>query len=156
MNMKYQAILVGACLCLGGCIIDTTGDTSDTSNVGGDGGTAGAGVGGAGGTGGAIGGGGSGMGGDGGTAGGGGSAGCVSCAEFITDGLNPDMLPTCDGTSTDLYDALADCTCNGACTDLCTDNICAGDAATQECLDCIQDTAAGCGAEFNECANDAG
>lgn len=150
MNMKYLVILVGACLGLAagtGCVVVNDGTGGTGGGVGASGGTGGTG-GGTGGQGGGVGGTGGGSGGQGGTGGGG---ACVGCAEYVTDGVGT----LCDGTSTDLYNALADCTCNGACMDLCLDNVCMeGGTATQECLDCIGDTVAGCGTEFNECSND--
>ena len=151
--MKYLAIAICASLGLAGCVIETTG-------AGGNGG-GGAGVGGAGGAGGSVGGAGGavGGGGAGGAVGGGGAGGgatCVSCAEYVTDGLNPNDLPTCEGTSSDLYSALFDCTCSGACKEACTENVCAQMEITAECQACIADSAGGCGAEFSECSNDAG
>ena len=159
MNMKYLAILVSACLVglvgMSGCVV--VGTDGDTLGVGGGTTSEGTGAtgdttGGSGGT--------SSTGGSttGGTGGSGGSTGptCVSCAEFVTPGLNPDMLPVCDGTSSDLYKALVDCTCTGACADACGDNVCMEMDATDACVSCIQDTVAGCGNEFGECSNDAG
>jgi hypothetical protein len=149
--MKYLTFLFVACLGFTGCVVVD-------GEVGGSAGSAGAGVGasgGAGGTGGSV-GGTAGAGGSTGGAGGTGGGGCVTCAEAVTPDGNPNDLPTCDGASTDLYAALVDCTCNGACMDLCSDNVCADPPAdiTQECQDCVGDTAAGCGTEFNACAND--
>lgn len=146
--MKHFVILVGACLVgLAGCVIETTSGSS-----GGNGGTAGGGVGGgtagatnAGGTT-ATGGGGSTA--SGGTGGGGGGA-CVSCGVYVTDGGT-----LCEGASTDLYNALADCTCTGACMTACADNVCAGVDVTTDCQSCVLDTVAGCGNEFQECSND--
>ncbi|MFO0758625.1 MAG: hypothetical protein U0359_19180 [Byssovorax sp.] len=86
--------------------------------------------------------------------GGGGGPACVSCAAAITPGANPDNLPVCDGTSKDLYDALTQCTCMGACMDVCSDNVCMGSDVSADCQTCVTDTAAGCGNEFNECSND--
>lgn len=152
MNMKYLAILFGACLGLAGCVIET--------GSGGSGGTGG----GNGGSG-AEGGGGSGVGGGtttdtaqgGGGAGGGGD--CVSCAEVITDS----SLDPCEGTSTDLYNALAECICgtdfmglDAKCYEACGANLCAGEAQDGDCTTCVLDTNAGCGVQFNECSNDAG
>ncbi len=153
MNMKYLAILFGACLVgLSGCVIETTG--------GGGGGAGGGGVGGGTGgqaTGGSTGGAGGATGGSGGATGGtGGSTGCMTCGDFITNGSDPAMLCTDNGppSSSDLYGALGDCTCAGACADKCADSVCAGMTISDACLSCVQDTAAGCGNEFNECAND--
>jgi hypothetical protein len=160
MNMKYLAILVGACLCLGGCIIETSsGNDNSGGSGGGDPGVGGGTTQGGGGSGGDTTMGGTagmgGMGGSGGTAGAGGGEGCVTCAEFITPDANPNNLPTCDGQSTDLNNALVECICNGACMPDCADNICmTGDAPSDACQTCIADTAAGCGNEFNECSND--
>jgi hypothetical protein len=167
MNMKYLTILVSACLGIGafsGCVVvDGTsaadnsggsGNTGGTPTTGGEGGIPG--VGGSGGSGGAT--GGSATGGT----GGGACADefqpingtCYTCGEFVTYEMTCEGVDLCEGGSTDLYDALVACTCTGACMDLCGDNICAGVMSTDECLACIADTAAGCGAEFNECSND--
>lgn len=74
---------------------------------------------------------------------------CASCGVFITVGGT-----LCEGTSTALYEALITCVCAGACTNVCQDNVCAGEAITSECQNCIIDSALGCGSQFNECAND--
>src|SRR4051812_25040651 len=111
MNMKYLAILVGACLALmTGCVVETS-----TGGVGGAGGTGGTGTAGSGTAGsGTAGSGTAGTGGTttstGGTGGTGGSATCVSCAEAVTPGANPNDLDPCEGTSADLYAALVECT----------------------------------------------
>ncbi len=144
MNMKYFALFFGACLGLSGCVVETTGSGG---SGGGSGGEGGAGVG-------ASGGGGSGAeGGAGGTTatGGGGAGGgptCLTCAEYITEDGE-----LCEG-SVETYNALADCTCAGACMDICGDNVCAGMDPTAECQGCVLDTAAGCGNEYQACAND--
>ena len=154
--MKYLAILVGACLgvaAVSGCVV-----VDDGAGVGGTGGSVGGSGGSVGGSGGSVGGAGGSVGGAGGSVGGaggtGGSAGCVTCSEFITPDLNPDGLPTCDGASTELYNALFDCTCTGACMADCGDNICDPNngTATDACLTCIQQ--GGCMTEFSDCAND--
>lgn len=75
---------------------------------------------------------------------------CVTCGVFLTDGQGE----LCPGYSTDLYDSLVNCVCAGACAFQCSDNICTGQNVTPECQNCVVDTAAGCGNEFNECAND--
>lgn len=155
MNMKYLSILVGACLgmaAVSGCVVvddgvggGGVGASGGSGGAGGStGGTGGVGGGGVGGTGGGV----------GGTGGAGGGASCVTCSEFITPDLNPDELPTCDGASTELYNALFDCTCTGACMADCGDNICDPNngAATDACLTCIQQ--GGCMTEFSDCAND--
>lgn len=152
MNMKYLAILFGASLALAGCVIETTGG-------GGNGGSGGGGVGGGTGGGGANTGGSTGgaTGGTGGSTGGtGGSTGCMTCADFITNGSDTSMLCTDNGppSSADLYNALGDCTCNGACATPCGANVCVGDSPDADCVSCIQDTVAGCGNEYNECSND--
>ena len=74
---------------------------------------------------------------------------CTGCADYVTNGGT-----LCEGTSTDLYNALVDCTCAGACKDICTDNVCAGLDVTTDCQNCVIDSAAGCGMEFGECSND--
>ena len=148
MNMKYLAILFGACLFgISGCVIETSGG----------GGSGGGGVGGGAGGNTSTGGSGGATGGSGGATGGtGGTVACMTCGDFITNGTDPAMLCTDNGppSSSDLYGALGDCTCNGACANDCTDSVCAGADISDACLTCVQDTAAGCGNEFNECAND--
>ena len=151
--MKYLSILVGACFgmaAVSGCVVVDGGDGGQGGGVGAAGGSGGAGgqgggVGAAGGTGGSTGG----QGGQGGT---GGGPACMTCADYVTNGT--DMDTVCAGTSEDLYNALVTCTCEGACMADCGDNACMGMSPSDTCLTCIQDTAAGCGNEFNECAND--
>lgn len=160
MNMRTLIVVLGAAgaLAVGNaCVVTGTG------NVGGSGGTGGdttstttstttsasstAGVGGGGGT--------------------GGGAACYDkdCATYITDNPpeswcdeDPNYTPGMTNPSYDLYIALADCTCTGACMAMCMDNACKGDGTPQsaECATCVADTNAGCGKQFNECANDAG
>ena len=130
-----------------------------------------------GGTGGMAGGGQGGMGGAGGMGGmGGGMAACYDknpgCSEYITLEVedpwcdeDPNFTPGSNNPSYDIYDKLAQCTCDldmnpatgGKCAELCKDEACAGKPVVSggECQKCITDTAAGCGAEFNNCANDA-
>jgi hypothetical protein len=74
---------------------------------------------------------------------------CVGCAEYITNGGT-----ICDGQSLNLYDALVNCTCAGKCLAQCTDNVCVGQPATNNCQNCVIDSANGCGNEFGECSND--
>jgi hypothetical protein len=148
--MKHFAILVGACLFgLAGCVVETgSGSNGGSAGSTATGGSAGGGVGG--GTGGSATGGTTGGGGA--TGGGGtGGAACESCGVYITA---QDGGTLCDGTSTDLYNALSDCTCTGACKAVCTDNVCASMAISADCQNCVIDTAAGCGMQFNECSND--
>lgn len=85
-------------------------------------------------------------------AGGSGGGPCVGCAEYITTGDPSTTI--CDGLSTAFYEALAVCVCEGPCAIACGDSICAGASSTVECQECVLDTAAGCGNEYNECAND--
>lgn len=149
--MKHFAILVGACLFgLAGCVIETgSGSNGGSAGSTATGGSAGGGVGGGtAGSGGATGGAGGATGG-----GGAGGAACESCGVYITA---QDGGTLCEGTSTDLYNAVADCTCAGACKDVCTDNVCADPPMdiTPDCQNCVIDTAAGCGMQFNECSND--
>jgi hypothetical protein len=79
---------------------------------------------------------------------------CVHCGETITPDGNPGNLPTCPGTSADIYQALLSCVCVKKCAFQCGDNACAMKGATKKCQDCILDQNAGCGKEFNNCAND--
>jgi hypothetical protein len=84
------------------------------------------------------------------------------CAEYLTD--NPPEDFCADNPSKDIYDALADCICDvdgnpatgGKCAMACANEECAGKeiVAGGACQMCIADTAAGCGNEFNVCAND--
>ena len=75
---------------------------------------------------------------------------CSTCAEYLTEG-GPDL---CAGESTDLYDAVVICVCEGACMAACGDNACQGIEMTIECQDCILDSNTGCGNEYAACAND--
>ncbi|MFO0585896.1 MAG: hypothetical protein U0441_00080 [Polyangiaceae bacterium] len=147
--MKHFAILVGACLFgLAGCVIETTsGSNGGSAGSTATGGSAGGGVGG--GTAGSTSMGGNTGGSTGGSTGGTGGSACVTCGDYITNGGT-----LCDGTSTDLYNALSDCTCTGACKDVCADNVCNSMDITADCQSCIIDTAAGCGTAYQECAND--
>jgi len=77
-------------------------------------------------------------------------SGCVGCGEYVTGQVN---APVCDGYSTDLYEALVQCVCEGACSMQCG-GICQGQDMTAACQDCIVDSAMGCGNEFGECSND--
>jgi hypothetical protein len=108
---------------------------------------------GAGGAGGGVGGTGGSTGGTGGGTGGTGGAACEKCAAAITDPtIDPNKLCA---SSKGLYDALAQCTCAGACSTQCADSVCASMPASSECTTCVQDASAnGCGAELGECAND--
>jgi hypothetical protein len=144
MNMKYLAILFGACLGLGGCVVEGSGGSGGTGGSGGSGGSGGEG--------------GAGVGGNTTTAsttdtGGGGAGGgpaCLTCAEYITE--DGDL---CEA-SAPIYEALAACTCEGACMDVCGDNVCAGMDPTSACQGCVLNMGTGCGNEYAECANDAG
>ncbi|MFO0548716.1 MAG: hypothetical protein U0271_10030 [Polyangiaceae bacterium] len=142
--MKALGWVLAGLVALVGCGDDGTGGSGATGNAGGAGGSGGN-VNGVGGNNGVS------STGVGGNFGGG---GCVSCAVSITPGENPDGLPTCVGLSTELYDGLVNCMCIDACVVECGDNICAGGDIMQSCQDCILDTVAGCGNQFNDCAND--
>lgn len=63
-------------------------------------------------------------------------------------------MTICEGMSTDLYNAFVDCVCAGACMDACGDNVCAQLDISVDCQTCVADTAAGCGNEYNDCADD--
>ncbi len=85
---------------------------------------------------------------------GGGTAGggdCITCAPA----LDGDPSPFCDATSDNLYQDFLDCACLGACAtdcaaaDWCDDT----QPADAVCDSCLQDLA-GCGAQFDDCAND--
>jgi hypothetical protein len=85
-----------------------------------------------------------------------GTSGCdpaYTCAEAISP---PDGDPSklCEGQHAMLYDALTQCVCVDACAIQCSANACAGQAASAPCTTCLQDTANGCGNQFNACAND--
>ncbi len=75
---------------------------------------------------------------------------CVSCAEYITPPGGVDLCPP----SAPIYDALAICVCEGPCTSVCGDNVCQALESSEACTSCVLDEAAGCGTEYNECAND--
>ena len=75
---------------------------------------------------------------------------CVSCAEYITPPGGVDLCPP----SAPIYDALAICVCEGACTSVCGDNACQAMESSEACTSCVIDEVAGCGMEYNECAND--
>jgi hypothetical protein len=84
------------------------------------------------------------------------------CAEYVTTNWEEDFCD--DNPSKATYDALAQCTCDfdmnpatgGKCSTQCANEACAGKEVVSggECQKCIVDTAAGCGNEFNTCAND--
>lgn len=149
MNMKYLALFFGACLGLVGCVVETGSGGNGGGGNGGDGGS------------GAEGGGGSGVGGNTTTSegggGNGGGPGCLSCAEYLDEDGE-----LCEGSDA-IYDALAVCTCgsdlmgmDAKCYEACGDNVCSGMAPSSACQGCVLDTNAGCGSEYQECANDAG
>lgn len=139
MNFRSLAVVVSAIAALGLVACKSTG-------TGGEGGSGGSG----GGTGGeaATGGGGGGVGGGGSTC-----DEAYTCADAIDpDAGDPSKL--CEGAQADLYDALVACTCTGACASACGDNACAeGGTASADCITCLQDTGAGCGNDFQNCAN---
>ncbi|MFO0756352.1 MAG: hypothetical protein U0359_07670 [Byssovorax sp.] len=151
MNIRSLLVALSAvsALALAACTVttssgsggssSTTSGTTSSSSGGGQGGqgTGGEGTGGAGGQG---------------TGGEGGGGACHKCAEVITDpSIDPNTLCQDSGT---LYDALAQCTCMGACATDCGDNVCMSMSASQACITCLQDTNMGCGMEFNDCSND--
>jgi hypothetical protein len=152
MNMKSLTVVLGAitAFALGACTVTSTtsgsgGSTSATGTGGGTTTTTTGGVGGSGGAGGST-----------SATGTGGAASCeaYTCSEAITppDGDPAKLCAT--GPHADLYDALAACTCTGACKDKCSTNTCANMAITADCTACLQDPA-GCKAEFVACAGDA-
>jgi hypothetical protein len=159
MNMKYFTLMMGAALALAGCVVDTTtggvGGNGGSGNEGGGGNTATGGTGG--GTSSSGGGGTGGTSSTGGTGGTGGTADCTTCADFYTNGGADPCTDNGTPSSAEIYDALVACVCEGACKDVCADNVCtAGGEITTECQDCVADQAAGCGKENSECSNDAG
>ena len=75
---------------------------------------------------------------------------CVSCSEYISTAPEG---PFCEG-SLELYDVLAACVCEGACADVCVDNICTYMYdPTEACKECILG-AEGCGVQYANCDND--
>jgi hypothetical protein len=75
---------------------------------------------------------------------------CVTCAEYITPPGGVELCPP----SAPIYDALAICVCEGPCTIACGDNVCQALESSEACTSCILDEAAGCGAEYKQCADD--
>lgn len=80
---------------------------------------------------------------------------CFTCAEFITDPeAHPDW-PLCPALSQGFYDDLTACVCGPVCGAACGDNICATcGSVSPDCQTCVTSVANGCGAQFNDCAND--
>ncbi len=141
MNMRSLTVVFGAltALALGACKVESTGGTGGTgggSTTTGDTTTVGSG---------------------GGATGTGGAAACdpkYRCADAI-DPMDGDPTKLCEGPAAVLYDAFAACSCTGACKAACGDNACAmpSTPASAACTMCLQDIVAGCGKEFNDCAN---
>jgi hypothetical protein len=60
----------------------------------------------------------------------------------------------CEGESTTAFEALLACTCEGACTSACADDVCTDDSdPSDECLACVGD-ASGCKTELDACSAD--
>ncbi|APR83329.1 Hypothetical protein A7982_08678 [Minicystis rosea] len=87
-----------------------------------------------------------------GVGGNGGSIGCepLSCGDALASGLNTEGAALCDGPSDSAYADLYSCACNGACADVCSDNLCQDLGETGDCGDCLNDV---CGPEHDVCAN---
>ena len=95
------------------------------------------------------------MSGGGGSVGSGAGGGCdmaLTCADAVSDPKS-DPATLCQDSGV-LYDALAECTCTGACAADCGDNLCMGLDVSGACQNCVLDTVQGCGKEFNDCSND--
>lgn len=75
-----------------------------------------------------------------------------TCVDAIAEGSgNPAEL--CDGPARMQFDALAACTCTGACATTCKDNACADQDASAECKACLSTPDTGCKKEFDTCVN---
>lgn len=80
----------------------------------------------------------------------GGSPACTRCAEALAGGDTATLCPS----SLELYNALFDCSCTGACMMACANDCNSGMSASMTCQTCMQDANNGCGNELNNCAND--
>ena len=73
-----------------------------------------------------------------------------TCVDAIAEGTgNPAEL--CDGPARMQFDALAACTCTGACAVMCADNACKQQDASAECKACLATPDTGCKKEFDNC-----
>jgi hypothetical protein len=143
MNIRSLLVLLASMTALG--LVACTEET-ETSGSGGFGGSGGGGVGGGGVGGGGVGGGGV-----------GGGTSCdpeYKCAVAITPPDGDPALFCTDSASLVLYDAREECICTTKCSAQCGASYCTGAAPDDACTTCIQDTAAGCGTENTDCAND--
>jgi hypothetical protein len=77
---------------------------------------------------------------------------CRHCAQVLANPTSFSPL-FCSG-SQPLFDTVRACLCEGACTSSCSGNFCMNRASDSACLSCLADSATGCGAEFDKCAND--
>jgi hypothetical protein len=75
---------------------------------------------------------------------------CATCSDVLTTGDPGSGF--CPG-SEDLYNAIAECICVGACGMACVE-LCNGNDFTMECEQCVYDNVAGCGNELDACLND--
>lgn len=78
---------------------------------------------------------------------------CFHCAQAIenTSSSQGGVCPE----SKKLLALVVDCVCNGPCVSVCAENFCQPFTdPSPECLSCIADPAAGCGVDFEQCAND--
>lgn len=143
MNMRSLAIVLGAstAFALSAC----SSDTSSTSTTGAGGSTSATSTSDASATSGT-------------TGAGGASTGTAMCDPTYTCSMaitTPDGNPAelCDGPAKVAFNALADCTCTGACATACADNSCKQLEASTDCKACLSNMATGCGKEFAACAS---
>lgn len=85
----------------------------------------------------------------GGTGGTGGAPSCITCKSAFEG--NPG--PLC-GFSQALADEITACLCMGACTGVCSANVCAGGSIDGACSQCLSDATSGCGNALANCLND--
>jgi hypothetical protein len=78
----------------------------------------------------------------------GGGSSCVFCSDVLFNG-QPFEIPLCPGSDV-AFKELSGCACS-ACDVECNDNFCSGGPMSADCEVCMQDQAAGCPIQFEDC-----
>jgi hypothetical protein len=73
-----------------------------------------------------------------------------TCVEAISQ-MTGDPALLCDGPARMNFDALAACTCSGACAASCTDNACMQLEPSAPCKTCLVTATTGCKKEYDAC-----
>ena len=75
---------------------------------------------------------------------------CSTCSAAI---FQPSTDPRCPESEALFQDAFA-CACEAACAGACADSLCADARISEPCVQCMQDTEAGCGGPLMACMNE--